>query len=56
MIHGHLCWIPKATDTHSECVTLIAFFYIDIFALTLFNITFMSKLRVLFIYSTPHSI
>jgi len=19
------CWIPKSTDTHSECVTLIAF-------------------------------
>jgi hypothetical protein len=22
---GIVCWITKATDTHSECVTLIAF-------------------------------
>jgi hypothetical protein len=23
--HVVTCWIPKATDTHSECVMLIAF-------------------------------
>ena len=25
MAHAHSCWIPKATNTHSEYVILIAF-------------------------------
>jgi len=25
MAHALACWITKATDTHSECLTLIAF-------------------------------
>ena len=33
------CWVPKATNTHSEYVILIAFFTVTVVARTRLNVT-----------------